>query len=563
MLVLSTLHKLLSQALSSDLPTAALLTPSGQLVACAYSHDRTKDDVRVVVGLAGEVWAEVRDVAAAESELGRIVVVPVQDTVPANGTTAPPRGEGEAEQPLMLVVLCATDAIEWDDLEAKSYSILATNRHALDATSQRPLRSDTVLTTPPPRPDPYKLLKPQLDTLRERLLNLLGSAHPTLTEIAKYYFLHPSKQVRPLLVLLFARATNGLGADWDLKHWAAECEGARGRTEELDQPLSRPDVLNDWNPYMPDHTASFSTVFSLLPLSPPPPSPRPHPRATPEYPPTLTDALLPTQARLAQIVEMIHVASLLHDDVVDNSNLRRGAPSAPAAFGNKFTILAGDFLLGRASAALSRLGDAEVVELIASVITNLVEGEILQLNKVVAESAALAGGHASSGGREGWNMYLKKTYLKTASLMAKGARASVVLGGAKTGELWKEVAYAYGRNIGIAFQLVDDVLDYEAGEATLGKPGGADLQLGLATGPALYAWEEHPEMGPLIARKFAKEGDVELARDLVRRSSGVQRTRELAIAHADKAMETLQHLPDSDAKGALEVLTRRVVKRTW
>jgi hexaprenyl-diphosphate synthase len=128
---------------------------------------------------------------------------------------------------------------------------------------------------------------------------------------------------------------------------------------------------------------------------------------------------------------------------------------------------------------------------------------------------------------------------------------------------------------------VDDILDYEAGEGTLGKPGGADLQLGLATGPALYAWEEHPEMGPLIARKFEKEGDVELvrffhlraicasglsgplqARDLVRRSSGVERTRELAIAHADKAMETLQHLPDSDAKGALEILTERIVKRT-
>ena len=129
---------------------------------------------------------------------------------------------------------------------------------------------------------------------------------------------------------------------------------------------------------------------------------------------------------------------------------------------------------------------------------------------------------------------------------------------------------------------MDDILDYEAGEATLGKPGGADLQLGLATGPALYAWEEHPEMGPLIARKFGQEGDVELvccchlvfylaysfrwlsqARDLVRRSSGVERTRTLALAHADKALAALQHLPESDARSALEVLTERVVKRTW
>ena len=308
------------------------------------------------------------------------------------------------------------------------------------------------------RPDPYLLLKPQLDHVREKLLTLLGSAHPTLTDIAKYYFLHPSKQLRPLLILLFSRATNGLGTDWYLKKWAAECEGAGGRAEELDRALSRPDVLNDWNPSMPDHTASFATVFSLVPPRPPkhPLSPPPR-RLTSESLAVLaqdTD-LLPTQMRLAQIVEMIHVASLLHDDVIDGADLRRGAASAPAAFGNKYAILGGDFLLGRASAALSRLGESEVVELIASVITNLVEGEILQMNKVAQQGAALVG--ASYVGGDSWNVYLKKTYLKTASLMAKGARAAVVLGGAREGEVWKEVAYAYGRNVGIAFQVLTDV----------------------------------------------------------------------------------------------------------
>jgi len=267
--------------------------------------------------------------------------------------------------------------------------------------------------------------------------------------------------------------------------------------------------------------------------------------------------------RLAQIVEMIHVASLLHDDVIDRSPLRRGAPSAPAAFGNKLTVLAGDFLLGRTSAALSRLGESEVVELIASVIANLVEGEILQLKAVHGEDLGLEGGHNVTVGKDNWNIYLQKSYLKTASLMAKGARAAVVLGGCKEGEIWKEVAYAYGRNVGIAFQLVDDILDYEVGESTLGKPGGADLRLGLATGPALFAWEEHPEMGPLIERKFKEDGDVEYARDLVRRSSGVERTRDLAMAHAEKAREVLSLLPESEARGALEVLTERVVKRTW
>lgn len=126
---------------------------------------------------------------------------------------------------------------------------------------------------------------------------------------------------------------------------------------------------------------------------------------------------------------------------------------------------------------------------------------------------------------------------------------------------------------------MDDILDYESASVTLGKPGGADLQLGLATGPALYAWEEHPEMGDLIQRKFELPGDVELvsqfhcrdehnhnffsvqARDYVLRSSGVQRTKLLAQKYADKAKEVLQELPDSDAKTALEVLTEKVIGR--
>jgi len=163
--------------------------------------------------------------------------------------------------------------------------------------------------------------------------------------------------------------------------------------------------------------------------------------------------------------------------------------------------------------------------------------------------------------REAWNVYLQKTYLKTASLMAKGARSAVILGGCTQGQIYKEIAYAYGRNLGIAFQLVDDVLDYEYASSTLGKPGGADLNLGLTTGPALYAWEEHPEMGVLIQRKFEQPGDVELARDYVLRSSAVQRTRALAQAYADQAKEVLSSLPESDAKTCLEVLAERVVAR--
>ncbi|KAK0441112.1 isoprenoid synthase domain-containing protein [Armillaria borealis] len=339
------------------------------------------------------------------------------------------------------------------------------------------------------RPDPFVLLASQLAQVRSALFDLLGSSSPALDEIAKYYFLQPSKQLRPLIILLLAQATNGLGKNWEQKH--------REGTYDLDSPLSRADVLNDFNPSIPTKTSPFSEKWDIH----------------------NGPGILPAQTRLAQIVEMIHAASLLHDDVIDESPLRRGAPSAPQAYGSKLAVLGGNFILGRASAALARLGDPEVVELIASIISNLVEGEILQM-------------------QEGTSTGERKTYMKTASLMAKGARGAVVLGGCVEGEVYREVAYAYGRNLGIAFQLVDDILDYESGEATLGKPGGADLQLGLATGPRpLRLGGTSPNRDPSSKGSSTSQADVELARDYVRKSSGVERTRDLALAYAKQARD--------------------------
>ncbi|KAJ3864868.1 isoprenoid synthase domain-containing protein [Lentinula novae-zelandiae] len=415
-------------------------------------------------------------------------------------------------------------------------------------------------TTPSPL-DPFALVAPELSRIRTDLVRLLGSAHPGLNEITSYYFLRPSKQLRPLIVLLFAQATNGLGKNWPFKKWASEQPRPGGRAENLDEPLSRANVLNDWNPNMQEKTSFYDPLHSLSipPTSPTLPQPPLSIFSSTERTLTSPASVLPTQMRLAQIVEMVHAASLLHDDVIDESPLRRGSLSAPEAFGNKFAVLGGNFVLGRASAALARLGDPEVIQLIASVIANLVEGEILQMQDVESPDGEAV--PSSQVAKNAWTLYLQKTYMKTASLMAKGARSAVVLGGCADGEVYKEVAYAYGRNIGIAFQLVDDVLDYEAAEDTLGKPGGADLQLGLATGPALYAWEEHPEMGPLIERKFGQAGDVELARRLVRKSAGVERTRALAVGYATQAREVLQVLPESEARAALEALTERVIKR--
>ena len=141
---------------------------------------------------------------------------------------------------------------------------------------------------------------------------------------------------------------------------------------------------------------------------------------------------------------MIHVASSLHETIANSPEEEKNG------FGNKLSILGGDFLLGRASTALSRLGESEVVELVASVISNLVEGEILSMAEVKTPELGLIQGPTNLS--DAWEAYLRKTYLKTASLMAKGARSAVILGGSQQ-DIWREVAYAYGRNLGIAYQV--------------------------------------------------------------------------------------------------------------
>lgn len=244
-----------------------------------------------------------------------------------------------------------------------------------------------------------------------------------------------------------AQATNGL-AESGWQRALAETE-RRG----VDDSLSEGGILNDWNPeimgvegstaYAAPYTISGSGSGSSRTPSPP----------TPRVPSLETNhgspSILPTQRRLASITEMIHVASLLHDDVIDTSDQRRGSPSAPQMFGNKLSILSGDFLLGRASVALARLGSREVVELLATVIANLVEGEVMQL-KATSEPE-------EKPTAKGFEDYMRKTYLKSASLLAKSARAAVILGGCGGESEWvKDVAYGYGRNLGMAFQVCSD-----------------------------------------------------------------------------------------------------------
>jgi hexaprenyl-diphosphate synthase len=155
---------------------------------------------------------------------------------------------------------------------------------------------------------------------------------------------------------------------------------------------------------------------------------------------------------------MIHTASLLHDDVIDTSLTRRNASTANAEFGNKMAILAGDFLLARASVALARLRNLQVVELLATVISNLVEGEFMQLRNSSlsssykwSEEGWLPPGAVITKDTQRFEYYMEKTYMKTASLIAKSCRAATVLGGCSQ-EIC-DASYIYGRNLGLAFQV--------------------------------------------------------------------------------------------------------------
>ncbi|XP_062566412.1 all trans-polyprenyl-diphosphate synthase PDSS1-like [Saccostrea cucullata] len=259
------------------------------------------------------------------------------------------------------------------------------------------------------------------------------------------------------------------------------------------------------------------------------------------------DVISQSQKQVAMITEMIHTASLVHDDVIDNSSTRRGKPTVDNRWGQRKAILVGDYILSVSSMLLAQLRNEEVVKILSQVIEDLVRGEFMQLG-------------SKEKPNDRFNHYLKKTYKKTASLMANSCKAVAVLNNCS--EEITQVAFEYGRNIGMAFQLIDDLLDFTSQESIMGKPTAADLKLGLATAPVLYAAQEHQELNALIMRRFCHEGDVELARSLVAKSDGVYQTRMLAEAHSAAAIKLLYELRHSNARDALENVASLVLSRT-
>lgn len=252
--------------------------------------------------------------------------------------------------------------------------------------------------------------------------------------------------------------------------------------------------------------------------------------------------------RLAEITEMIHTASLVHDDVVDEAQLRRNVPTVNSLFDNRIAVLAGDFLFAQSSWYLANLDNLEVVKLLSEVIRDFAEGEIQQgINRFDTSLSIEA--------------YLEKSYYKTASLIANSSKAACVLSDTSS-DVAKQM-YLYGRNLGLAFQIVDDILDFTSPTEVLGKPAGSDLSSGNITAPALYAMEENPYLEILIERQFSEDNDLEKALAIVSESNGIQRARDLALHHAQQALQHITFLKPSASAQALVDLTDYVLSRLY
>ncbi len=245
--------------------------------------------------------------------------------------------------------------------------------------------------------------------------------------------------------------------------------------------------------------------------------------------------------RLAACVEFIHTATLLHDDVVDESALRRGQASANALFGNKPSVLVGDFLFSRAFQLMVEDGSLEVLAILSAASATIAEGEVLQL--VIQND---------TGSTEA--QYLQVIEGKTAALFAAATEVGAVVGERPDED--RAALRAYGRALGIAFQLVDDALDYDAVQATLGKTVGDDFREGKITLPVLLAFargteEERGFWRRAIEVREQGTGDLEHATALMRRHGALAETIRRAEAYGAEARAALAGFPDSPTRRAM------------
>lgn len=259
----------------------------------------------------------------------------------------------------------------------------------------------------------------------------------------------------------------------------------------------------------------------------------------------------PERLELAAVVEFIHTATLLHDDVVDESALRRGRATANAMFGNAAAVLVGDFLYSRAFQMMVSVNRLRVLDVLADATNVIAEGEVLQLMNMHDPDLSVED-------------YLQVIRYKTAKLFEASARLGAVLAGAD--QTVEDACADYGRALGTAFQIVDDLLDYEGDSSALGKNVGDDLREGKPTLPLLLAMERGSLAERQLIRSAIEHGEVQGLPDIlaiVRRTGALEASREAARAESERACARLQLLPDSRARRALLDLSVHAVQRSF
>lgn len=256
--------------------------------------------------------------------------------------------------------------------------------------------------------------------------------------------------------------------------------------------------------------------------------------------------IIKSQKEIAEIAEMIHVSSLVHDDVIDGADYRRGLLTVQSTWGQRRAILTGVYILSIASIKLARLQNVRIVEILSQVLEDLVKGEFMQIENIKESN-------------DYFEPYITKTYKKTASLLANSCKAVALLSTDEDDLI--EGAFEYGKNLGIAFQLIDDLMDFISSEELMGKPFAADLKLGLATAPVLFAAETHQELYPLIIRRFSQPGDIDFTWQCVNKSNGILKTRQLAEEYCHNAISSVSQLKDSPFKQNLILVSEIVLNR--